>query len=55
LLSHARLKSFAELSAGFEFGKDLFGDLLQGFEDADALEGYGFDHWFVLAALRTYP
>jgi len=26
------------LTAGFQFGEDLLGDFLQGFEDADALE-----------------
>ena len=47
---HARSQLFADLAAGFEFGEDLLGDFLQGFEDADALKSYGLDYGFVLAA-----
>ena len=38
------------LPAGFEFGEDLLGDFLEGFEDAHALEGDGFDDWLIFLA-----
>ena len=34
--------------AVFEFDQHLAGDFFQGFEDALALEGHGFEHRFAL-------
>ena len=40
------------LTAGFQFGEDLLGDFLQGFEDADALEGDGLGDRFIFAEVQ---
>jgi hypothetical protein len=46
-VQHLRRRN--SLAAGFEFVQNLFGDFFQSFEDAGALEGYGFDDGFILA------
>jgi len=49
-IAQNRLSVRRDLPAFFEFGEDQLGDFFEGFEDAGALNRYGFQHRFAFLA-----